>query len=586
MKNKQERILFVGLSGLLCAYIVHRCVLLYEQGTGTFLEKLQYLLKHTHRVLNPLFHFSFSFASLIGFCCVLLFTGLFALYIAFDDRVYRHGEEFGSAKWGTRKDIKPFIDKQFDNNIIFTETEQLSMAPRHKIFKYTRNKNVCVIGGAGSGKTFSFVTPNLLQKYGSYVVSDTKGLILKDTGYIMSQTHKIRVLNLVDRETSDYYNPLYYIKTEDDILKVVTNFMQNTANPDKKGGDEFFDKAETSLYMALIGYLLEEALPEERHFPQVVNLIRSIEVREDVEDYVSAVDILFEELALKNESSFAVKQYRLFKQATGKTQKSILISAGVRLAPFDIPSIASLMSHDTLELDKIGDEPTVLYIILPDTDTSYSFISSMLYQQLFDTLVHKADTVYRGTLPYNVICLQDEFANGGRIPDYDKKIATLRSRGISTNIILQNLTQLKTLYKDSWETIVGNCDSFLYLGGMESSTHKYVSKEILGKQTIYTTDTSETKGTNGSWSKQNKKMGRSLLEPDEVARLSGDKAIYVLRGVRPFLSDKYNATKHPFYQELGSVDDTKWFTYNPIENELGRLVIDESVDLSMIQFEH
>ncbi len=513
-----------------------------------FLEKVTTVfLQAVEEISNFTFHFSFDMKPLIGGGVFVLSYGLFVLYKTFDEKKIRPGEEYGSAKWGKYRDIKAFLDKKKDFNILLTKTESLSLSGRMKITgkdNFNRNKNVVVVGGAGSGKTRFYVKPNLMQMHSSYVVSDSKGLLLMETGKMFEEAgYKIKVFDLINRRDTHHYNPFKYIKTEDDILKIVNNLIKNTSNPDKKGGDDFWEKAETALLMAIFSYLIQEVVEEDRTLGNVIELVRLADIEEDVPGFVSPLDVLFNELEEKDPTNFAVAQYKIFKLSGDKTTKSILVSLGVRLSPFDIPSIKDLVSKDTLELDTVGDEKTILYILLPDTDTSFNFLASMMYQQLFDMLVYKADNVYKGRLPCHVRCILDEFANIGQIPDFEKVISVIRSREISTNVILQNISQLKTLYKDTWETIIGTSDVFLYLGGMEQSTHEYISK-LLGKETIEQRNISVTKGANGSFNESFQKLGRNLMDPDEVASLKGQQCILKIRGVHPFLSEKYDIVKH------------------------------------------
>lgn len=490
---------------------------------------------------------------------------LFVLYKTFDEKNTRPNEEYGSARWGKYSDIRAFLDKKKDFNILLTKSESLSLSGRMKITRndnFNRNKNVVVVGGAGSGKTRFYVKPNLMQMHSSYVVSDSKGLLLAETGKMFEEAgYQIKIFDLINRRDTHQYNPFQYIQTEDDILKIVNNLIKNTTNPDKKGGDDFWEKAETALLMAIFSYLIQEVTAEDRTLGNVIELVRLADIEEDVPGYVSPLDILFNELEQKDPTNFAVSQYKIFKLSGDKTTKSILVSLGVRLSPFDIPSIKELVSQDTLELDTVGDVKTILYILLPDTDTSFNFLASMMYQQLFDMLVYKADNVYKGRLPCHVRCILDEFANIGQIPDFEKVISVIRSREISTNVILQNISQLKTLYKDTWETIIGTSDVFLYLGGMEQSTHEYISK-LLGKQTIEQRNTSVTKGSNGSFSENFQKLGRNLMDPDEVASLKGQECILKIRGVHPFLSKKYDIVKHKNYKKLGDVTNSYMYERN------------------------
>lgn len=497
---------------------------------------------------------------------------LIYLYVLGGKKNLRTGEEHGSAKWGTKQDIAPFIDKTFSQNLLFTNSERITLKTQLKKHKENeRNKNTCVIGGAGSGKTRFYVLPNLLQMHCSYVATDSKGAVLRDTGALFKQEgYRVKVLDLVNLTNTDFYNPFHYIRRTEgdcelDILKVVDNLMKNTSDPNKRGGDSFWDDSQKSFLSAVFHLLILKGRYEEQTLGTVADLVRRAKVKEDDEEYISSLDLAFQELEIENPDAFAVKQFQNFKMAAGKTAKSILISLGVRLSPFDVPSIRKLTSKDTLELDTLGDTKTILYIVLPDTSTTINFLASMVYQQLFDVLVYKADNFYKGSLPIHVRCIQDEMANTGQIPDFEKVISVIRSRGISVDIILQNLSQIsKKLYKDTWETIVGNCDSFLYLGGNEQSTHKYVSQQ-LGKETIDTMTFNETRGTTGSFTKNAQKIGRALLEPDEVRKLDGGKCIYLLRGVSPFLSQRFNVEKHPAYQSLMAAGNQ--FIYDPPTDE-------------------
>lgn len=531
-----------------------------------FLEKITTIFLQTvEEISNFTFHFSFEMKPLIGGGIFVISYGLFVLYKTFDEKKIRPGEEYGSAKWGKYRDIKAFMDKKKNFNILLTKTESLSLSGRMKITgkdNFNRNKNVVVVGGAGSGKTRFYVKPNLMQMHSSYVVSDSKGLLLMETGKMFEEAgYKIKIFDLINRRDTHHYNPFNYIKTEDDILKIVNNLIKNTSNPDKKGGDDFWEKAETALLMAIFSYLIQEVVEEDRTLGNVIELVRLADIEEDVPGFVSPLDVLFNELEEKDPTNFAVAQYKIFKLSGDKTTKSILVSLGVRLSPFDIPSIKELVAKDTLELDTVGDEKTILYVLLPDTDTSFNFLASMMYQQLFDMLVYKADNVYKGRLPCHVRCILDEFANIGQIPDFEKVISVIRSREISTNVILQNISQLKTLYKDTWETIIGTSDVFLYLGGMEQSTHEYISK-LLGKETIEQRNISVTKGANGSFNESFQKLGRNLMDPDEVASLKGQQCILKIRGANPFLSEKYDIVKHKNYKKLGDVTEEYMYQRN------------------------
>lgn len=472
---------------------------------------------------------------------------------------YRHGMEYGSARWGTAADIAPYMDKDFFNNIPMTQTERITMASRPKQPKYARNKNILVIGGSGSGKTRFFCKPSLLQAHSSYVCTDPKGTLLPEIGsFLERKKYRIKCLNLINFKKSMRYNPLAYIRSEKDILKLVNALILNTKGEGEKRSEDFWVKAERLYYSALIGYIWYEAPEEERNFITLLDLINASEAREDDEEYQSPVDILFQQLAEKEPDHFAVKQYRKFKMAAGKTLKSILISCGARLAPFDIKELRDLMETDELELDTLGDSKTALFVIISDTDSTFNFVAALMYSQLFNLLCDKADDFYGGRLPVHVRLILDEFANIGQIPNFDKLIATIRSREISASIILQSQSQLKTIYKDAADTIVGNCDSTLFLGGKEKSTLKEIS-ELLGKETIDLYNQSENRGSQISHGLSYQKSGKELMTQDELAVMDGGKCIFMLRGVRPFLSDKYDLTKHPNYKYTADADPKNVF---------------------------
>ena len=474
-------------------------------------------------------------------------------------RKYRHGVEYGSARWGTPADIAPFIDPDFFQNIPMTMTERLTMVSRPKQPKYARNKNILVIGGSGSGKTRFFCKPSLLQAHSSYVVTDPKGTLLPEVGtFLQRKKYRIKCLNLINFKKSMKYNPLAYIRSEKDILKLVNALIMNTKGEGEKSGEDFWVKAERLYYCALIGYIWYEAPEEEKNFITLLDLINASEAREDDETYQSPVDLLFSRLEENEPEHFAVKQYRKFKMAAGKTLKSILISCGARLAPFDIQELRDLMEYDELELDTLGDQKTALFVILSDTDTTFNFVCALMYSQLFNLLCDKADDFYGGRLPVHVRLILDEFANIGQIPNFDKLIATIRSREISASIILQSQSQLKTIYKDAADTIVGNCDSTLFLGGKEKSTLKEIS-ELLGKETIDLYNQSENRGSQISHGLSYQKLGKELMSQDELAVMDGGKCIYMLRGVRPFLSEKYDLTKHPNYTYTADADPKNVF---------------------------
>ena len=473
-------------------------------------------------------------------------------------RKFRKNIEYGSARWGNAEDIKPYVDPTFANNVILTQTERLTMNSRPKDPKTARNKNVLVVGGSGSGKTRFFIKPNLMQLHSSYVVTDPKGSIVVECGKLLQRNqYKIKILNTINFKKSHHYNPFAYLHSEKDILKLVTTLIANTQG-DGKSGDDFWRKAETLLYTALIGYIYYEAPVEEQNFATLIEMINTMEVREDDEDFKNPVDLMFEELAKREPHHFAVRQYAKYRLAAGKTAKSILISCGARLAPFDIQELREITAYDELELDTLGDRKTALFIIISDTDDTFNFLASMVYTQLFNLLCDKADDVYGGRLPVHVRCLLDEFANIGQIPKFEKLIATIRSREISASIILQSQSQLKAIYKDNADTIVGNCDTTLFLGGKEKTTLKEMS-EILGKETIDSFNTSENRGREVSHGLNYQKLGKQLTTEDEIAVMDGGKCILQLRGVRPFFSDNYDITKHPNYKYLSDYDKNNTF---------------------------
>ena len=519
------------------------------------------------------------FDLLVGLCCG---AGLWlAVYLKRKSaRKYRHGMEYGSARWGTHDDISPYMDPVFWNNVILTQTERLTMSSRPKDPKTARNKNVLVIGGSGSGKTRFWLKPNLMQMHSSYVVTDPKGTILVECGRLLQrgapkrdkhgkplrdaqgkmiyEPYRIKVLNTINFSKSMHYNPFAYIHSEKDILKLVNCLISNTKG-ESQGGDPFWIKAETLLYSALISYIHDFVCEEEQNFATLIEMIDSMQTREDNEDYQNVVDLLFEQMEKEHPGHFAVRQYKKFKLAAGKTAKSILISCGSRLAPFDIPQLREMMRYDELELDTLGDRKTALFIIISDTDDTFNFIVSMCYTQLFNLLCEKADDVYGGRLPVHVRCLLDECANIGQIPKLEKLIATIRSREISACLVLQAQSQLKAIYKDNADTIVGNCDSVLFLGGKERTTLKELT-ETLGRETIDTYNTGESRGRETSHSLNYQKLGKELMTVDELSVMDGGKCILQLRGVRPFLSDKYDITRHPYYKYLSDADPRNAFS--------------------------
>lgn len=466
---------------------------------------------------------------------------------------FRHNIEYGSARWGNAKDIEPFIDPVFANNVILTKTERLMMSNRPKNPANARNKNVLIVGGSGSGKTRFWIKPNLLQLHSSYVLTDPKGTTLLEVGHaFVHANYRIKIFNTINFHKSMHYNPFAYLHSEKDILKLTTTLMANTKG-EGKGGDPFWEKAEILLYCALIGYIHYEAPKEEQNFATLIEFINAMEVREDDEDFQNAVDLMFEDLKKKKPNHFAVRQYAKFKLAAGKTLKSILISAGARLAPFDIQEVREITMYDELELDTLGDEKTALFLMMSDTDGSFNFLISMIYTQLFNLLCEKADDVYGGRLPVHVRCLIDEAANIGQIPNLEKLVATIRSREISACLVLQARSQLKAIYKDNADTIIGNMDSQVFLGGSEPTTLKELS-EALGKETIDTFNTSDTRGSSPSCGTNYQKLGKELMSRDELAVMEGSKCILQLRGVRPFLSEKYDLTQHPNYKYTADFD--------------------------------
>ena len=510
---------------------------------------------------------------LVGLCCG---AGLrLAVYLRGKNaKKYRHGMEYGSARWGTPKDIEPFMAPKFADNIILTKTERLMMSNRPPDPKNARNKNVLVVGGSGSGKTRFWLKPNLLQCHSSYVVTDPKGSIVVECGNaLLKNGYKVRILNTINFKKSMHYNPFAYVHSEKDILKLVTTLMTNTKG-EGSGGDPFWEKSERLLLTALIAYLHYEAPVEEQNFATLLEMLNTMQVLEDDEEYQNPVDLLFEELAKKKPNSFAGRQYKLYKLAAGKTAKSILISCGARLAPFDIQELRDLTMYDELQLDTLGDKKTALFLIMSDTDSTFNFLISMVYTQLFNLLCDKADDVYGGKLPIHVRCLIDECANIGQIPNLEKLVATIRSREISACLVLQTRSQLKAIYKDNADTIVGNMDSQIFLGGSEPTTLKDLS-EMLGKETIDAFNTSDTRGNSPSYGTTFQKMGHELLSRDELAVLDGGKCILQLRGVRPFLSDKYDLTQHPNYKLTSDYDPKNTFDIEKYLNRKEKIYPDD-----------
>ena len=556
-----KRVVILSIPYLIIFYLADKCFWLYRHCIGdSMIEKIGVMLMNFQLAFTNWLP-SFQMQDLLGGLVTALIFRLILYYKAKNAKKFRHGEEYGSARWGNQKDIEPFVDPIFENNIILTETERLTMNSRPKAPQYARNKNVIVIGGSGSGKTRFYVKPNLMQMtdHVSYVVTDPKGTIIVECGkMLVNGGYRIKVLNTINFKKSMHYNPFHYIRSEKDILKLVNTIIANTKGEGEKSTEDFWIKAERLLYSALIGYIWYEAPEEEQNFSTLLEFINASETREDDEEFKNAVDELFEELEAENPEHFAVRQYRKYKLAAGKTAKSILISCGARLAPFDIQELREIMSYDEMELDMIGDQKTAMFVIISDTDDTFNFVVAIMYTQLFNLLCDKADDEHGGRLPYHVRLLLDEFSNIGQIPKFDKLIATIRSREISASIILQSQSQLKTIYKDAAETITGNCDTVLFLGGKESSTLKEIS-ETLGKETIDLYNTSDTRGTSQSYGLNYQKTGKELMSRDELAVMDGNKCILQLRGVRPFLSNKYDITKHKRYKELSDADKRNAF---------------------------
>ena len=580
MKDKLQKYLLPNLPYLFFVYLFDKLCEAVQLAPGPDVSEK---LLHIGQGFQTAFASSAPSLHVLDICVGILGAVLvrLAVYVKSKNaKKYRKGIEYGSVRWGTAADIAPYIDPVPDWNIPLTRTKSLTMTSRPKQPKYARNKNILVIGGSGSGKTRFFVKPSIMQMHSSYVITDPKGQLLKETGKmllhgapkldengkpvrdrhgrIIYEPYRIKVLNTINFSKSMKYNPLAYVRSEKDILKLVNVIIANTKGDGEKSSEDFWVKAERLLYCALIGYIWYEAEPEDRNFITLLDLLNACEAREDDETYKSPVDILFDDLAKKQPEHFAVKQYVKFKMAAGKTLKSILVSCGARLAPFDIKELRDIMTEDELELDTMGDRKTALFLIMSDTDTTFNFVIAMLQSQLFNLLCDKADDFYNGRLPVHVRCLLDEFANIGQIPNFDKLIATIRSREISASIILQSQSQLKTIYKDAADTIVGNCDVTLFLGGKEKSTLKEIS-ELLGKETIDSLSQSENRGAQTSHGLSYQKLGKELMTQDEIAVMDGGKCILQLRGVRPFFSDKYDLTKHPRYKYLSDADKKNVF---------------------------
>ena len=576
----QKKLFLANFPYLMFAYFFNKIAWLYRVNTGAtswdkFMNTITYF-ELAFRNLWPSLNHMDLFWGITGGVAVKFII----IYRTKNARKYRLGVEYGSARWGTEKDIRPYADPEFENNIILTETESLTMSSRPKNPKYARNKNILVIGGSGSGKTRFFVKPNIMQMHSSYVITDPKGTVLLEVGSMLAkgspmtdengkivrdkegkviyEPYKIKVLNTINFKKSMHYNPFVYIRSEKDILKLVTTIIANTKGEGQQSGEDFWVKAEKLYYCALIGYIWYEGREEEKNFNTLLEMINVSEAREDDENFKNPVDLMFDELEQKDPNHFAVRQYKKYKLAAGKTAKSILISCGARLAPFDIAELRELMSYDELELDLVGDRKTALFVIISDTDDTFNFIVSIMYTQLFNLLCDRADDVYGGRLPIHVRWLLDEFANIGQIPKFEKLIATIRSREISASIILQSKSQLKAIYKDNADTIEGNCDTTLFLGGKEKTTLKEIA-EILGKETIDLYNTSDTRGSQRSYGMNYQKIGKELMSQDEIAVMDGGKCILQVRGVRPFFSNKYDICKHKNYKYLSDYDKKNIF---------------------------
>ena len=548
------KILSENVPYIIVFYIVEKEAWLYRYCTGDSMIR---------KLMNLFLYFGLAFRNPLpsvhprDIAVGILGAAAFKAFVSYrmkNAKKFRQGVEYGSARWGTAKDIAPFVDPVFENNVILTQTEFLTMDSRPKNWKYARNKNIIVIGGSGSGKTRYFVKPNLMQAHRdskiSYVVTDPKGTIIIECGkMLVNSGYTVKVLNTINFSKSMHYNPFHYIRSEKDILKLVNTIIANTKGEGEKSSEDFWVKAERLLYCALIGFIYYEAPEEEQNFSTLLEFLNASETREEDETFQNAVDLMFEELEEEDPEHFAVRQYKKYKMAAGKTSKSILISCGARLAPFDIAELREIMSYDEMELDMIGDRKTAMFVIISDTDDTFNFVVAIMYTQLFNLLCDKADDVHHGRLPYHVRLLLDEFANIGQIPKFDKLIATIRSREISASIILQSKSQLKTIYKDAAEVIEGNCDTMLFLGGKEPSTLKEIS-EFLGKETIDLYNTSDTRGQGRSYGMNYQKTGKDLMTRDELSVMDGTKCILQLRGVRPFFSNKYDITKHQRYKEL------------------------------------
>lgn len=575
-----KKLVLLNLPYIFAGYFCDKVAWLWRVSEGTNVsDKMMAVMNRFDKLFaNPLpsFHPRDLLIGVAGGIALRLVV----YYKAKNAKKFRQSVEYGSARWGNAKDIEPYMDSVFENNVLLTQTERLMMSGRPKEPKYARNKNILVIGGSGSGKTRFFVKPNLMQMHSSYVVTDPKGTVLVECGKMLKRgKYKIKVLNTINFAKSMHYNPFAYIRSEKDILKLVNTIIVNTKGEGQQSGEDFWVKAEKLYYTALIAYIWYEAPEEEQNFAMLIDMIDASEAREDDENFKNAVDLLFEELEADKPNHFAVRQYKKYKLAAGKTAKSILISCGARLVPFDIKELRDLMEYDELELGTLGEEKTALFVIISDTDATFNFVVSIMYSQLFNLLCDKADDVYNGRLPVHVRMLLDEFANIGQIPQFEKLIAIIRSREISASIILQSKSQLKAIYKDNADTIEGNCDTTLFLGGKEKTTLKELA-EVLGKETIDLYNTSDTRGTSQSYGLNYQKTGKELMSQDEIAVMDGGKCIMQLRGVRPFFSDKFDITKHRRYKELSDFDSKNAFDIEDYVKHLHRMKVtpDTEVD--------
>ena len=576
-----KKLLILNLPFIVIWYVVDKLSWLFRQADAELAAmKISFVVMNMGKAFESKLPSIHPIDIIAGIAGALILKAVIA-YRAKNAKKFRHGVEYGSARWGTPQDIKPFMDEENeDNNILLTQTERLTMSSRPKNPKYARNKNCIIIGGSGSGKTRFFVKPQLMQMHSSYVVTDPKGQVLVETGYMLSKGgYAIKVLNTINFKKSQHYNPFRYIKSEKDILKLVNTLVANTKGEGGKSSEDFWVKSEKLLYQAYIGYIYYEAPEEEQNFSMLLDMINMSEVREDDENFKNAVDLIFDDLEKEDPEHFAVRQYKKYKLSAGKTAKSILVSCGARLAPFDIRELRELTEYDEMDLESIGEKKSALFIIISDTDATFNFLVSIMYSQLFNLLCELADDKYAGRLPVHVRFLADEFANIGSIPNFEKLIATIRSREISASIILQSQSQLKSIYKDNADTITGNCDSTLFLGGKESTTLKEMS-EMLGKETIDLYNTSDTRGNSPSYGLNYQKTGKDLMSKDELAVMDGGKCILQVRGVRPFFSDKFDITRHKRYTQLSDYNPKLAFDIESFVSHKAKLRKSEVVEVT------